>query len=772
VRAGKYLLGAVLPLLAAGVPLCALAGSMQWQLINGGDPHEGDGGRLVHMTEGARTTLMFGDQFMIPMQWVLVGSLWTRELPLVTPTPMYKPAVAYDSARKVIVQFGGFDRNYQPSAETWEYDGLIWRRRMDVGAPPARGRASLAFDATRGVMVLFGGFGVGDVYLGDTWEYDGTLWREISPLSPRPSARSDHSMAYDAARGRVVLAFGRNATLPGMNDTWLYDGVRWVKAPNQPTLLLRYESAAAYDAVRQAVFAFGGAGLGDTLRWTGTAWQTVNVPSSPMGRFAHTMAFDAARGKILMFGGEGANGHTLGDLWAFDGAQWTEIPRSIVVPHRTYSGAALDVATDALVAYGGWTCCTVGPYAETWQMQGEEWSEVDVSANPGRREGHSMTYDPEEGKIRVLGGANAQTTRLADTWTFDASSRQWTELVTSPSPAARVDHRAVWDSQRRGVLIFGGAPDEGPNLNDTWILRNRNWQQVFTLNPPSGRYAMGLAYDSWRGHVVLHGGWTDFGPNAETWVLDGDSWRQVLASGPGKRAGPAMAFDAERGRTLLIGGSQPETSDEFTWEFDGVSWVPVATVFSPDMHRFGGNAVWDAARRAVLLTAGRPWGPAHSYNDTWAYGWDADDDLKVGGFDNCPDVANSTQADGDADGAGDPCDCAPNDVGSWRLPPEVSALSANGHFPTSLVWGDLSATAGPAVVYDVVTGSLSRFPGPDPFGDAACLAYGLSVSSALDERPSPFPGDGYWYLVRGSNICGAGTFGAHREALEGQAVCP
>ena len=62
-----------------------------------------------------------------------------------------------------------------------------------------------------------------------------------------------------------------------------------------------------------------------------------------------------------------------------------------------------------------------------------------------------------------------------------------------------------------------------------------------------------------------------------------------------------------------------------------------------------------------------------------------------------------------------------------------------------------------AATYDVARGALTELP--VGFGAAeTCIAAGTSALSwAVAQNPPP--GEGYWYLVRGRNACGAGTWG-------------
>ena len=67
----------------------------------------------------------------------------------------------------------------------------------------------MAYDAARGEVVLFGGRRLR--LLDDTWTWDGTDWTERSPRHRSPSARDSMGMAYDAARGEVVMFGGSDA---------------------------------------------------------------------------------------------------------------------------------------------------------------------------------------------------------------------------------------------------------------------------------------------------------------------------------------------------------------------------------------------------------------------------------------------------------------------------------------------------------------------------------------------------------------------------------
>ena len=89
-----------------------------------------------------------------------------------------------------------------------------WTQRSPAASPPARSSAGMA---QLGVNVmLFGGISTtsnGTAALGDTWLWNGTTWSQVSSFGlfgtgPRPSARSNATMAYHPNANTIVLFGG------------------------------------------------------------------------------------------------------------------------------------------------------------------------------------------------------------------------------------------------------------------------------------------------------------------------------------------------------------------------------------------------------------------------------------------------------------------------------------------------------------------------------------------------------------------------------------
>jgi hypothetical protein len=70
---------------------------------------------------------------------------------------------------------------------------------------------------------------------------------------------------------------------------------------------------------------------------------------------------------------------------------------------------------------------------------------------------------------------------------------------------------------------------------------------------------------------------------------------------------------------------------------------------------------------------------------------------------------------------------------------------------------------------DLLRGQVSALPVGPGFGDEVCLADNAPALSVLDSEP-PASGTAFWYLVRGVNVCGTGSYGS--QGLHGTPSTP
>jgi hypothetical protein len=271
---------------------------------------------------------------------------WTQPSTPVHPSSRNCHAMAYDSARGVVVLFGGNTLD-----DTWEWNGTDWVERSPANRPPARSHHAMAYDSTRGVVVLFGGAGtIGN--LDDTWEWDGNDWIQRSPAS-HPVARQGHALAFDSVRGVVVLFGGSHDGL--LADTWEWNGVNWVQRSSGNHPAARYEYAMAYDSAREVVVLYGGWDgwfSDDTWEWDGTDWLERSPATRPPTLARVSMVYDSVRGVVVLFGGEDYD-YYYDNTWEWDGSNWQLRSPTNYPPARIEHAMAYDSAQEEVVIFGG-----------------------------------------------------------------------------------------------------------------------------------------------------------------------------------------------------------------------------------------------------------------------------------------------------------------------------------------------------------------------------------------------------------------------------------
>jgi hypothetical protein len=110
---------------------------------------------------------------------------------------------------------------------------------------------------------------------------------------------------------------------------------------------------------------------GDLWAWDGAAW-TERAPAGPNPgyRIVSRLVYDPTSERVLVFGG--GDGTLETDVWAWDGTAWAQIALE-GAPARSGMSGAYDAARGRLVAFGGVARPGGVAVTETWEWDGAAW---------------------------------------------------------------------------------------------------------------------------------------------------------------------------------------------------------------------------------------------------------------------------------------------------------------------------------------------------------------------------------------------------------------
>jgi hypothetical protein len=211
----------------------------------------------------------------------------------------------------------------------------------------------------------------------------------------------------------------------------------------------------------------------------------------------------------------------------------------------------------------------------------------------------------------------------------------WTRVAGDYSPDPRVGQAAAYDSNRKVVMVFGGAAalsgDVQTPRQDVWewnpargAWRNRTGGGLM----PDARSEAAVVYDSARDRFIMFGGRAGSGSDFQDtweWNPSDGTWTEKTVAGPkpDPRARHAMVYDEKRKVVVLFGGGRTVQATDAatasdvaaiavafasTWEYEPVSaaWTdrtPAGAASSPAA-RYDAGMAWDSKRNLAVLFGG------------------------------------------------------------------------------------------------------------------------------------------------------------------------
>ncbi len=430
----------------------------------------------------------------------------------------------------------------------------------------------------------------------DAWAFSLATgsWTDLAPAGFGPVLKKRGAAAYDPLRDRV-LVFGGETPEGLTNQLWelrLSPTPQWILlAPTGTPPSPRSYTSMIYDPIRDRMVLFGGFKGGSIPQYTNDiyflelgganpnwVYSGANNPY-PDIRAGHSAVYDSRHDRMVVFGG--FTGPPDNRTWTLELAgipTWIPLP-SLGPSSRQYHSAVYDTTGDRMFIYGGTTLAQDGepPGDVCAQDPGSGgWGSVPTTPSPALRTGHGAVFDTPRSRMVMVGGdagAYYDANQL-DIWGYDVAAVAWHQ-INGPRPRPGSDLGIAWDPLRNDVVAFGGY-DAVANISthETWILDldGPGWSQLpIGGAQPFVQDGASLTYDPVEDRMILHGvfSYPPGGPRQDTWEFRRDptpTWSRLFPSGPDPppRGFHAAVYDEPRERILVFGGGFAPTNST-TW---------------------------------------------------------------------------------------------------------------------------------------------------------------------------------------------------------------
>jgi hypothetical protein len=183
--------------------------------------------------------------------------------------------------------------------------------------------------------------------------------------------------------------------------------------------------------------------------------------------------------RTLLWGGAGfvqtagryAGSRFYGDTWEWDGESWVQVADTGPAPNAGI-GLAFDSARNVVVmfAYHGWADPD-RPNMETWERDGQGWTQVGDSGPRTYNHIHQIVYDSARQVTLLEGGSigsdGAKSYEPVGTWVWNGNV--WTQVADVGQPL-RVSAALAYDASRERAVTFSAQIPAGDSMLNpgTW----------------------------------------------------------------------------------------------------------------------------------------------------------------------------------------------------------------------------------------------------------------------------------------------------------------
>lgn len=279
----------------------------------------------------------------------------------------------------------------------------------------------------------------------------------------------------------------------------------------------------------------------------------------------------------------------------------------------------------------------------TFEFTGLTWKITDSGSmsGPGHLESYSalwsplVVFHPKSKGVLLYGGYSAHEVigyalPRSVSWIWNGS--EWLPPIGGSVRQVPIAGHAGALNMRTGqIIIFGGETHLLHYQRNTFVYEGDIWKQV-TRGKPTPRVRPAMAYDEKRDVMVLFGGYQKLEYPvskvfSDTWEWDGKQWTRITNSGPGPRAGHSLVYLPELKRVVLFGGFSapldPDTGKRVLvphndlWSWDGKSWTRLPHTRPAPNPRYGHGAAYDSNKQQMVIYGGED--GTKSFRDLWYY---------------------------------------------------------------------------------------------------------------------------------------------------------
>jgi N-acetylneuraminic acid mutarotase len=429
------------------------------------------------------------------------------------PSPRVLPGMAYDSAEKKIVLFGGDDLAHCMD-DTWVYDckQRTWAEVKPLVAPQARAGHAMVYLPDAQAILVAGGYAGGWRMLKDVWVYRTreNRWERLGIDLPR--AGTFASGCYVPKTKSVLVASypqfrSRDRTVPvyGMRLN-LASAPRASKVKEDPRLAYHCKHSFRYNTFptdlpdewlegkgrpesREAV-------LSSLKALPANTWKALDPPKKVVRRCWGSYRYDARSHKLFAWGG-GHSGYPGGEINTYDllTNRWTGYaqPTNYMVvwwqggivrpPGPTFAGWAwavhsrksygVDPLSDSVITrYGDVFSIrhrSVVTHIDRFPASEANWNLSCVTAPHGL---YGLAQDNANGKKAVLCRANV-------------AAGKW-DVIHKDGPMYQSEHNFMChDSKRDRILYFWRQTKQSKESDKLWVFdfKTRKWSEERPAGP-------------------------------------------------------------------------------------------------------------------------------------------------------------------------------------------------------------------------------------------------------------------------------------------------